>query len=95
MAEGSKTAFDPGDQPFGLFIGNAQFADSVFTQPAAVAALNPRLAAQPYKVMIYPYRDPKSGMLIPNSYLLGWEYSTNDDFQDVVCRIENVRLVNQ
>jgi hypothetical protein len=30
---------------------------------------------------------------VPHSYLIGWEYSTNDDFQDVVCRIDNVELV--
>ena len=48
-----------------------------------VAALNKRLAKQPYKAMIYPSKDKATGKVIPNSYLIGWEYSTNDDFQDV------------
>ena len=56
-------------------------------------ANNPRLAKQPYKAMIYPNRDKATGRRIPNSYILGWEYSTNDDFQDVVCRVDNVELV--
>jgi hypothetical protein len=93
LSEGSKVEFDPGDSPFGLAITNDQFRDTVYTEPARVAAHNPRLAAQPYKAMIYPYRDPKTGEVVPHSYLIGWEYSTNDDFQDVVCRIDNVDLV--
>ena len=43
--------------------------------------------------MIYPYRDKATGKVVPHSYLIGWEYSTNDDFQDVVCRVDNVDLV--
>ncbi len=95
LAEGSKTEFDPGDRPFGLWIGNDQFNDYVASQPAVIAAANPRLAKQPYKMMVYPYRDKSTGKVIPNSYLIGWEYSTNDDFQDVVCRIDNVTLVQE
>ena len=38
--------------------------------------------------------DKATGKKIPNSYLIGWEYSTNDDFQDVVCRIDNVILLD-
>ncbi len=93
LAEGSTTTFDPGDGPFGLWISNDGLQDGgVFSQPRLVAALNARLAKQPYKAMIYPYRDLSTGERIPNSYLIGWEYSTNDDFQDVVCRLDNVVL---
>jgi hypothetical protein len=91
---GSKTEFDPGTEPFGLWVSNDGLADGgVFTQPALVARINKRLAKQPYKAMIYPNRDLATGKFIPNSYLIGWEYSTNDDFQDVVCRIDNVILI--
>jgi hypothetical protein len=94
LAAGSKTTFDPGDRPFGLWISNDGLKDGgVFSEPRVVAAVNARLAKQPYKLMIYPYRDKATGKTIPDSYLLGWEYSTNDDFQDVVCRVDNVRLV--
>ncbi len=43
--------------------------------------------------MIYRLRDPATGQVVPHSYLIGWEYSTNDDFQDVVCRVDNVVLI--
>lgn len=93
LRAGSSIEFDPGDAPFGLWVGNDQFRDKVWTEPLRVAKENRRLAAQPYKAMIYPVRDRATGKVIPNSYLIGWEYSTNDDFQDVVCRIDNVVLV--
>jgi hypothetical protein len=96
LEEGSKTELDPGDGAFGLWISNDGLTDrGVFSQPAMVARFNRRLASQPYKAMIFPYRDKATGEIVPNSYLIGWEYSTNDDFQDVVCRIENVTLVEE
>lgn len=95
LKEGSVVEFDPGDGEFGLYVGNDAFRDQVFSEPAVVRVRNARLAAQPYKAMIYPYRDPATGRLVANSYLIGWEYSTNDDFQDVVCRVENVVLVER
>lgn len=94
LEEGSKVEFDPGFALFGLWVSNDGLEDGgVFTEPSAVARVNKRLAGQPYKVMIYPNRDRKTGELVPNSYLIGWEYSTNDDFQDVVCQVDNVVLV--
>ena len=90
----SHLEFDPGDQPFGLWVANDGLPDGgVFSEPAVVARVNDRLAGQPYKAMIYPNRDKMTGKDLPNSYLIGWEYSTNDDFQDVVCRIDNVVLI--
>lgn len=86
--------FDPGDQTFGLWVGNDAFnGEKVFTDPRRVVETNPRLKAQPYKAMIYPTIDPASGQPVANSYIIGWEYSDNDDFQDVVTRIDNVRLL--
>ena len=94
LAAGSVTTFDPGDREFGLWVANDGLKDGgVFSEPKAVAAINARLARQPYKLMIYPNKDKATGKLIPNSYLLGWEYSTNDDFQDVVCQVDNVILL--
>lgn len=94
LAEGAKTTFDPGDKPFGLWISNDGLNDGgVFSEPKVIAAINKRLMKQPYKLMIYPFKDKATGKLVPNSYLLGWEYSTNDDFQDVVCRVDNVALL--
>jgi len=96
LEEGSQTRFNPGDQPFSLWVSNDDFTDgSVFTEPALVARINKRLARQPYKATIYPNRDKTTGRLIRNSYLIGWEYSTNDDFQDVVCQVDNVVLLER
>jgi len=93
LRSGQKT-IDPGDRPFGLWIRNDAFDDGgVFTQPGMVAVVNDRLKGQPYKAMIYPNCDSKTGRLVPDSYIIGWEYSTNDDFQDVVTRIDNVTLL--
>jgi hypothetical protein len=90
----ANTKFDPGNESFGLWISNDGLQDGgVFSQPRAVAAVNQRLANQPYKAMIYPNRDPSTGKDIPHSYIIGWEYSTNDDFQDIVCQVDNVDLV--
>ncbi len=90
LEEGSTTEFDPGEDSFGVWISNDGFTDGgVFSEPALVARINRRLASQPYKAMIYPYRDKTTGKDVPHSFLIGWEYSTNDDFQDVVCRIES------
>jgi hypothetical protein len=95
LEDASKVEFDPGDRPFGVWAANVGLPDGgVFSEPAVVAKVNARLASQPYKAMIYPYRDKATGKKIPNSYLIGWEYSTNDDFQDVVCRIDNVILLD-
>ena len=91
---GASTEFEPGDAPFGLWLSNDGLNDGgVFSQPALVARLNQRLARQPYKAMIYPNRDKASGKIIPHSYIIGWEYSTNDDFQDVVCQLDNAMLI--
>lgn len=96
LETGAKLEFDPGEKPFGLWVSNDGLKDGgVFTEPAVVKAVNARLAKQPYKAMIYQLRDKMTGKVVPNAYLIGWEYSTNDDFQDVVCEIHNVRLVTQ
>jgi hypothetical protein len=94
LHEGAKLEFDPGAEPFGVWVSNDGLKDGgVFSQPSLVKAVNARLASQPYKAMIYPLKDKKTGKVVPNAYLIGWEYSTNDDFQDVVCEIHNVKLI--
>ncbi len=88
LKTGSRVEFDPGDQAFGVWVLNDSFSSDfgVFSEPALVARFNTRLAPQPYKAMIYALPNRNS------TYLIGWEYSTNDDFQDVVCTIQNVDL---
>lgn len=92
--ESGTATFDPGEAEFVLWIHNDAFDEpGVFTDPRMVATLTPRLKAQPYKAMIYPNVDAKTGQPIAFSYIIGWEYSDNDDFQDVVTRIDNVKLL--
>ena len=94
LMDGSESEFDPGDQPFGLWVSNDQFDDGgAYTQPSVVKQVNMRLAGQPYKAMIYQVKERVTGRPVPNRYLIGWEYSTNDDFQDVVCEVINVELI--
>jgi gluconolactonase len=88
------TTFHPTQETFGLWVSNDEFQnETVYSQPSCTRRQNKRLQAQPYKAMIYPNRDRKTGKLIPHSYVIGWEYSTNDDFQDVVTVISNVELL--
>jgi hypothetical protein len=95
LEQGSTTEFDPGDDRFGLWISNDGFQDGgVYSEPSLVERLNQRLAKQPYKAMIYPNRDKSTGKIIEHSYVIGWEYSTNDDFQDVVCQLDNATLLS-
>ena len=57
-----RVEIEPGDEPFGLWVSNDAFKDErVFTDPRLVAATNARLKDQPYKAMIYPTVDPKTG----------------------------------
>jgi hypothetical protein len=96
LDSGAVTEFDPGDTKFGLWISNDGLADGgVFSEPRLVARINERLRKQPYKAMIYAHRDKTTGKIVPNSFVIGWEYSTNDDFQDVVCHVDNVTLVDE
>ena len=94
LEKGSSIEFAPDDAPFGFWVSNDGLKDGgAFTEPKVVAAVTARLAKQPYKAMIYPNKDKSTGKVIPHSYLIGWEYSTNDDFQDVVCQVDNVDLI--
>jgi len=96
LEAGSATEFDPGNDPFGFWISNDEFKDGgVFSQPSLVGKFNRRLASQPYKAMIYARRNKDTGKPVPQSYVIGWEYSTNDDFQDVVCQVDNVNLIGK
>lgn len=92
--ENGKTEFDPKETIIGFWVSNDNFADEVVhTDVEHNLRHISRFKDQPYKVMIYPNIDPATGRMIPDSYILGWEYSTNDDFQDVVTIVENVRLL--
>ena len=88
------TTFDPGNQPFGLWVSNDNFNEAGL-HPAG-AGVQDQPAAQGPALQgddLSRTSMPRPGRLVPNSYIIGWEYSTNDDFQDVVTQIDNVRLL--
>ena len=87
LTAGSRTTFDPGSQPFGIYLAPNSYAEqSTFTLD--------RLNTGPtrHAVRAYPLRD-RAGQTVANSYLLGFEPSENGDYQDVVFVLENVRSV--
>jgi hypothetical protein len=90
IAPGGKTEFDPGDRPFGLWVATEGFAgEVVFTEDARQAAITRFPASDRHKARVFRAHT-RDGDLT-NAYLIGWEYSTNNDFQDLVTRVENVR----
>jgi hypothetical protein len=74
--------FDPGDQPFGLYVNSLTFGRSTYTQ----SALNSGI---PHGTRVYPLRN-RAGDLIANAYLVGFEDAANGDYQDYVFVITNV-----
>ena len=91
VASGGVTAFDPGDKPFRLWVATEGFpGEYVSTDNQANAAIK-RFGGKPVnKARVYAaVRDNYDP--VPNAYVIGWEYSTNDDFQDMVTLVENVR----
>lgn len=90
LTAGSQTTFDPGGQPFGVYLAaNGKYpTQDTFTLDRLNAGPSPVRHA----VRAYPLRD-RAGQPIPNSYLLGFEPSSNGDYQDAVFVLENVRPV--
>lgn len=87
LTAGSRTTFDPGSQPFGIYLApNSYAAQNTFTLD--------RLNTGPtrHAVRAYPLRN-RAGQTVANSYLLGFEPSENGDYQDVVFVLENVKPV--
>ncbi|MEO5766775.1 MAG: hypothetical protein ABIS92_00360 [Polyangia bacterium] len=95
------TTFDPGATPFGLWVfsnqrttGNPTSAgvpstnvgngDYCYTENALNIS-----AAQSHRVRVYPLKD-RAGLLVPNSYLIGWEEASNGDYQDFIFIMKNV-----
>jgi hypothetical protein len=90
LMEGAVTEFDPGNEPFGLWVSTAGFADeTVYTQDELqkfIARFKPN---DRHKAHVYPVK--RDGKVVPNAYVVGWEYSTNNDNQDIVTLLTNVR----
>jgi hypothetical protein len=92
--ESGSVEFDPYYQIFGLWVSNDLWPDGgVFTQPAAVVRMNTRFKDQPHRTAIFTNRDAATGQPIKHSYIIGWDYSGDGQFHDVVTQIDNVKLL--
>jgi hypothetical protein len=80
---GGATTFDPGYVKFGLYTVGIN-APYLYTQDS----LNSENLID-HAARIYPLKN-RSGQLVPNSYLIGFEDKNNGDYQDYMFVISNV-----
>ena len=82
-------SFDPGNAAFGIFsnwpsqVHGATYSEDTYNY------WNTKNANK-HSVRFYKYRDA-SGNIVPNSYVAAFEESLNDDFNDTVLLISNVK----
>jgi hypothetical protein len=87
---GSITRFDPGEAPFGLWVSSEGFKNEIVSTEDALQRSIARFKPDDqHKAHVFPVK--KAGKLVPNEYVIGWEYSTNNDDQDMVTLVTNVR----
>ncbi len=91
LANGAVTQFEPGATPFGLWVSTAGFTNEMVCTGDTHNAAIKRFGGKPIrKARVYAAVKTDYSP-VPNAYIVGWEYSTNDDFQDIVTIVENVR----
>ncbi len=93
-----RTRFDPGNLPFGFYVQSANFnpefspkGETVYTQNERNKNVE-RFGDDLHKAHIYPYKT-KYGE-VPNWYVICWEFSTNNDNQDLITLVRGVKLIN-
>ncbi|NJM07442.1 choice-of-anchor D domain-containing protein, partial [Candidatus Gracilibacteria bacterium] len=84
IVPGGLTSFDPGAASFGFYVDSNTFNRVTYTQDG----LN--TGPTRHAVRAYPLKD-RSGALVPNAYLIGFEDAANGDYQDYVFVLRNVR----
>jgi hypothetical protein len=90
LSPGGMAEFDPGDRPFGLWVATEGFTgEVVYTEDALQVGIKRFPASDRHKARVFRAR--RADGELPDSYLIGWEYSTNNDFQDLVTLVQNVR----
>ncbi|GGO34154.1 hypothetical protein [Deinococcus humi] len=88
LVAGSQTTFDPGSQPFGIYLA----ANGKYPTQDTYTLDRLNTGSTRHAVRTYPLKD-RAGKVVPNSYLLAFEPSANGDYQDAVFVLENVRPV--
>ena len=93
LASGGKSEFDPGDTPFGLWVASEAFAgETICTEDALQTFVKRFKANDRHKAHVYK-AVRTDGTPVPDAVIIGFEYSTNNDNQEVVTLVENVRAV--
>jgi len=89
--------FDPGKAPFGFYVQSANFnpsftpeGETVFTSDALNQRIE-RFGDDHHKVKIFPYRTQYG--VTPDWFVLCWEFSTNNDYQDLITVVRGVQPV--
>ena len=91
LMPGAETRFDPGSEPFGLWVATEAFqGETIYTEDALQVFVKRFPATNRHKAHIYA-AVKSDGTPVPNAVLIGFEYSTNDDNQEIVALVENVR----
>jgi hypothetical protein len=88
VMKGSTEQFDPGKMPFGLWVSSTGFNHEYVYSEDALQVFIHRFGTDLHKAHIYAA--VHDGHVIPHTYLVGWEYSTNNDDQDMVTLVSNV-----
>lgn len=85
--------------PIGFYVQSANFnpdysldGETVFTQDAFNARIE-RFGGNNHKAKVFPYKDLLGER--PHWYVICWEFSTNDDFQDIITVVRGVDLLIQ
>jgi hypothetical protein len=86
LMPGSAPTFDPGNATFGIYVDSETFGRVSYTEDRLNVGPNRAVRA----ARVYPLKD-RSGALVPNAYLIGFEDATNGDYQDYVFVIRNVQ----
>lgn len=94
----SRYLFDPGTKPFGLYVQSANFnpefapnGETVFTQDYLNNRIT-RFGKDIHKAHIFPYKTTKD--FRKDWFVVCWEFSTNNDFQDIITVVRGVQLIH-
>ncbi|MFU8945160.1 malectin domain-containing carbohydrate-binding protein [Mycetocola zhadangensis] len=85
VTSGSATSFDPGSATFGLYYYSGVFQRFGFTEDR----LNTGIA---HRARVYPAKN-RSGVLLPNSYIVAFEDASNGDYQDYLFLVKGLKPV--
>ncbi|KAA9083798.1 malectin domain-containing carbohydrate-binding protein, partial [Microbacterium radiodurans] len=84
---GSTMSFDPGATEFGLYYYSPYFNRYGFTEDRLNSP-----AGSAHRARIYPAKN-RTGVLIPNSYIVAFEDADNGDYQDYVFLVTGLKPV--